>query len=164
MREILFRGRAINRDRGEYRTDYKNGEWVYGLITKLYDDRFPNLPAEMSNQDGITGIEIDYKTIGQYTGLTDKNGTKIFEGDIIRAELTPQSFKEPTYAIGKVVFESGTFKIAVSVSKNASEYKTFENENIRSFSIEHNFLNRHYVLEVIGNEFGNPELVRSDTE
>lgn len=164
MREILFRGKAINRDKGEHTTNYKNGEWVYGLITKLYDDNFLNLPAEMINEDGITGIEIDYKTIGQYTGLTDKNGKKVFEGDIIKAEFKPQNYKEPPYAIGNVVFENGTFKIAVSVSKNRSEYKTFENENIRSFSIEHNFLDRHYVLEVIGNINDSPKLLRSDTE
>lgn len=38
MREILFRGKAINRDKGYHRTEYKNGEWVYGLVTKLYDE------------------------------------------------------------------------------------------------------------------------------
>ena len=164
MRKILFRSKAINRDKGEHTTNYKNGEWVYGLITRLYDEHFPNLFAEMRNQDGITGIEIDYKTIGQYTGLTDKKGKNVFEGDIIKAEFKPQNYKEPPYAIGNVIFENGTFKIAVSVSKNSSEYKTFENKDVRSFSIEHNFLDRHYVLEVIGNINDNPELLRSDAE
>ena len=59
MREILFRGKAIHRDEGCHRTEYQNGEWVYGLVTKLYDEQFKNLPAEMTNTNGISGIEIE---------------------------------------------------------------------------------------------------------
>lgn len=85
MREILFKAKAINRDKGYHRTNYKNGDWVYGLITRLYDEQFENLPAEMTDENGVSRIEVDHNTICQYTEFIDKNDTKIFEGDIVNA-------------------------------------------------------------------------------
>lgn len=85
MCEILFRAKAINRDNGYYRTSYKNGDWVYGLLTRLYDERFEAVPAEMKNTNGVSGIEVDYKTIGRYIGANDKNHKEIFEGDIVKS-------------------------------------------------------------------------------
>ena len=170
MREILFRGKAINRDYGCHRTNYKNGDWVYGLVTRLYDERFENLPAEMTNVNGIEGIEVDYKTIGQYTGLTDKNGKKICEGDIIRYS------------------DSGEYEMYLESLECPEEYDGINFENMWTidevvYGIAINYpafdLNRHdwevnglsnlsesgcYFYEVIGNIHDNPELLKVGDE
>jgi uncharacterized phage protein (TIGR01671 family) len=132
MREILFRGKAINREKGYHRTKYKNGDWVYGLVTNLYDARFPLLPAEMRNTDGVSCIDVDHKTIGQYTGLTDKNGNKIFEGDIVKGKDN----LERNLAVGGYIdHENGSFVI---VGEIMTHYRWLD-----------------YELEVIGNIYDN---------
>lgn len=140
MREILFRGKAINRNPNyEYRTNYKNGDWVYGLLTELYDERFENIPAKMTNTDGISDIDIDYKTVGQFTGLTDKNGKKIFEGDILKG--VSKWLDKPMN--GFVAYKNGVFGFIW--------YRGFT-----SFSSVHQM---NY--EIIGNIHDNPELLRA---
>lgn len=142
MRKILFRAQAINRDKCEHRTNYKNGDWVYGLITRLYDERFPNLPAEMSNEYGVTEIEVDYKTIGQYIGVNDKNNKKIFEWDIVK---------------GRLFYEDNARLYVVKYSNcKTSYYFVGEDKHIYSAS---NILD----IEVLGNIWDNPELLRKET-
>lgn len=146
MREILFRGKAINRENCYHRTEYKNGEWVYGLVTKLYDEKFENLPAEMTDINGISNIEIDYKTICQYTGLNDKNGNKIFEGDIV--EFTDFDGDTTPY---EVFYDGNNGKFAIAENGNRNSVDDFElferNEYFKRFT-------------VIGNVYDNPELLR----
>lgn len=147
-REILFRGKAINRDKfAEYRTKYNNGDWVYGLISKPHNEMFPDIPSEMTNTDGISGIEVDYKTLGQYTGLTDKNGVKIFEGDIIK-----------TKKYGKIVGHANVndfdvFEVVYTPCRFRLEKKN------RGFNLVDNGYSE---FEIISNIHDNPELMGGD--
>ena len=133
MREILFKAKAINRDNGYHRTNYKNGDWVYGLITRLFDDRFQNLPAEMTDLNGVSGIEIDHNTICQCAGLTDKNGNKIWENDVVKDNVI----------FGTVVWDE----------KNARFMIDDINDELQDYS------DWWHEVEVIGNIFDSPELL-----
>lgn len=136
MREILFRAKAINRT-GYERSNYKNGDWVYGLITKLYNEEY-ELPAEMVDTNGISGIEVDYNTIGQYTGLMDKNGVKIFEGDIV--------------SLG-----GANYPVIFNILGNCAEFALTDGE---PFGFDY----VHVPMEVVGNIYDNPELLEEESE
>ena len=134
MREILFRGK---------RTD--NGKWIYGnycyaeLIDKSgYEDLIIEQPA-----DGETRRVIP-KTVGQYTGLKDKNGKRIFEGDIVYCKSRLDN------ANMVVIFECGQFRMVLS-------------ENYRSYQTNSGFYDINcFDKEVIGNIYDNPELLKGE--
>ena len=184
MREILFRGKAINRNKGYHRTNYKNGDWVHGLLIRLYDEFFENLPAEMINTDGVSGIEIDYKTVGQYTGLTDKNGTKIFEGDIVKCKHDWHN-QGRTLDTDEVAFLEQKIRGAYGkyIDKTLGEIFRWRYHYFRNYAVEYYVLNggwrvrngscfhsltQTYItnrdLEVIGNIHDNPELLKGGAE
>ena len=130
MREILFRGKWKN-----------SGEWVYG---NLFNPDKADTPTQICIGTYIarTCYEIDPETVGQYTGLTDRNGRKIFEGDIV---VFADFFDDKIHR-GEVYWCDSAFWFDCT--------ETEGDEGM--YSLAYISVN---VLEVIGNIYDNPELL-----
>ena len=140
MREILFKAKRVD-----------NGEWVEGLLTVMWGQYHMINP-----NDENTAYPIDTETICQYTGLTDKNGNKIWENDIISFEDTgedgyeyKEGFKFQNRA--SVVFRKGRWELSDFLSDNSYALDNM-NDHEELFTL-------YRYAEVIGNVFDNPELL-----
>ena len=153
MREILFRGK---------RTD--NGEWVYGdLIQNV--DCLKIREQEKSIRKIAKSYEIDPKTVGQFTGLLDKNGKKIFEGDIIRyAELYEYNCYIESLDNSEA-YDNVDFGDICTVDEVVYGIKIgYPAFDLNRHNFEVNGLSElnesgGYFYEVIGNIYDNPELL-----
>lgn len=130
MREILFRGKRLDNDLWE------EGSLIFPLAHRQTDD--PSIG------DFWSMVRVDPATVGQYTGLTDKNGVKIFEGDIVRITL-PLPSQDPIVGLSSVDFGNGCFVVTWGGSR-----ATFD-----SFVGSTTF-------EVIGNIHDNSELLEAE--
>lgn len=129
MREILFRGKHIH---ALPQNEHLDGTWVYGYLCDKNYINSPELEGEFL---------IDPETVCQYTGLTDKNGRKIFEGDIISFDYELSNWGR----IARVLFEDGEYRYR-AITNAADLYDCrICGENDR--------------CEIIGNIFDNPELI-----
>lgn len=136
MREILFRGKRKD-----------NGELIVGHLLWYEDGRARITPRHtdifrVEGEDIIQHIayEVFPETVGQYTGLTDKNGTKIFEGDIIRESYGCR------YDDFYIKFIKGRF-VTVYIPTDRSNYSWYEGDS-----------------EIVGNIHNNPELFKGGAE
>ena len=120
MREILFRGKRFD-----------CGEWYNGSLI-IWQDGSCSIEAGSLTESMVCVIP---ETIGQYTGLTDKNGKKIFEDDIVQVHFRNNHSKQ----IFHVIFEDGMF--------------LFDNNFVKVLKYD------IYSMNVIGNIHDNPELI-----
>lgn len=136
MREILFRGKCID-----------NGEWVEGAFSawSCYLPFSPEVykPSIIKYGEPYSGYWFDVypESVGQYTGMIDKNGKKIFEGDIVRhynIDELPNEFE-----IGKIIF----------VEDECCFKRTCNNGFSKCY------ISSDCIYEVIGNIYDNPELM-----
>ena len=152
MKEIEFRGKL----------DKEDNEWFHGDLIQvgIEEKDYYIIDNNYSQLDSTKGIKlntcltpkIDKETLGQYTGLMDKTGIKIFEGDIVKINYRKgfkcgqAVFKE---FISEVRFESASFAVSEKIS------------SLTKINPLHIFMRNE--IEVIGNVYDNPELLNDKT-
>lgn len=135
MREIKFRGKRVD-----------NGEWVYGDLVRYIE---PLLISEDVKEWVIVDeiaqeYTVDKETVGQFTGLVDKNDKEIYEGDFIKLKY-PNDLRQKTTAI--IVFDEQTKSLRFKVYESTEYY------------VLYNHLPKYLNFEVIGNIYDNMELL-----
>lgn len=133
-REIIFRGK---------RTD--TGEWVYGNLLRDSDLTFIVESLKAFTETPFNECLVNPDTVGQYTGLKDRNGKEIYEGDIVKTPLLDPIFGDilsNAFDNVGISFHNGSFVVAYYEGRHKIYLQDLYDE-----------------IEVIGNIHNNPELL-----
>lgn len=132
MREILFRGKR--KDNGKF----VEGYYMYDDIPPFTNEPRTEIVRGGAHQWGYSMIpyEVVPETVGQYTGLTDKNGNKIFEGDIVEYARDEE--------VGRIAYHESEAMFVVNFDTWLTDFDHMYGKD----------------LEVIGNIHDNPDLLK----
>lgn len=163
MREILFRAKRKN-----WRELSKEEWWVEGYYCYFMNEHCI-LPKNLDADAALFGeqkvfVIIDSETLGQYTGLKDKNGNRIWENDIVSCEHEKYPEDNPL-EVYSLFPEPIKYKrnYAVEFINTGSSYGyRLRNKSIH-FMLTGNVTYNHKI-EVLGNVFDDPELLKGDAE
>ena len=139
MREILFRGKRKD-----------NGEWVKGSFW----DEIPGKLGGIAQYGSCVFHHVNFTTVGQFTGLTDKNGKKIFEGDVVKFTDSPFGH---SYT-GVVRFNEGSFCIKYEYWKKEKFHRIGQTDKWQDMGASGIVT---YQYEILGNIHDNPELLEN---
>lgn len=162
MREILFRGKYAT-ERKDLKDLSADWQWAYGDLAESRGKTYihPKANGFQVNEGDLTKLvvmhEVIPETVGQYTGLTDKNGKQIFDGDILLAD----GWEKTMVVYDRIGWDSGvglTGFTSVSIGdwqdwSYGTDYETKERFAVCDRCID---LRN---IEVIGNKYDNPELL-----
>ena len=161
MREVKFRGKALLE---EYQWNSygikNNNRWIEGNL--IQNENNPWIVGDIVEADWEYlvhefWVEVESKTVGQYTGLKDKNGREIYEGDIVYYKSEVEQFGEPLIhvQIGVISIDKGMVGFRGKTRQVYRGEANTHNSNFLMLSSE--------IYEVIGNICENPELLEFDS-
>lgn len=140
-REVIFRGKRLD-----------NGKWLYGDF--MHDNHqgcyiFPNDCTGLYTEN-----KVDPDTVGEFTGMRDKHGKKVFEGDIVRRRDSAFGYID----VGVVKYDCHLGAFVLECEDDGRIYQcTFKKDF--SYNDGKCTIEGTYSYEVIGNIYDNPELL-----
>lgn len=144
MREILFRGKDFS--------GVINHNWCFGSLDTIEDDRAIIIYSDRFGNK--CRIFVDPSTVGEYTGLKDKNGQRIFEGDIVKNEWC--------FIKGNSIVRFGEYKSLDSSNDYQCGHLGFYLEHISDFNkrtVRKDIMYFANKCEIVGNIHDNPEML-----